>query len=142
MRSSDLRFSGRYFPVLEVNLGIQSKQGKIRTRKNSTFGHFSHSVLWTPTDFLDNIPKYSYMFSQLRSCSAKWICFCCQVFQIWLLIQRVVGLVVGGSESKWVVVAWLVGRWLVDLINFRKKHVWGSDFAFALWSRFILLFQF
>ena len=40
-------FSGLYFPVFglnaeiyEVNLRIQSKYGKIRTRKNSVFGNF------------------------------------------------------------------------------------------------------
>ena len=43
------RFSGPYFPVFglntkiyPVNLGIQSKYGKIRTRKSSVFGHFYH----------------------------------------------------------------------------------------------------
>ena len=43
-------FCGPYFPVFglnteiyEVNLHIQSEHGKIRTRKNSVFGHFSHS---------------------------------------------------------------------------------------------------
>ena len=35
------------------------------------------------------------MFSQPCLCSAKWICFYCQVFQTWLLIQRVVGSVAG-----------------------------------------------
>ena len=43
-------FSGPYFPVFVlnteiygVNLRIQCKYKKIRTRKNSVFGHFSHS---------------------------------------------------------------------------------------------------
>ena len=43
-------FSGSYFPVCgpnteiySVNLCIQSECRKIRTRKNSVFGHFSHS---------------------------------------------------------------------------------------------------
>ena len=43
-------FSGPYFPVFGlnteiygVNLYIQSKYGKMQTRKNSVFGHFSHS---------------------------------------------------------------------------------------------------
>ena len=42
--------SGRYFPVFELNmeiygvsLRIQSEYSKIRTRKNSIFGHFSRS---------------------------------------------------------------------------------------------------
>ena len=49
-------FSALYFPVFglnteiySVNLDIQSKYRKIRTRKNSAFGHFSRSiwyVLW------------------------------------------------------------------------------------------------
>ena len=44
-------FSGPYFPVLglnteryEVSLRIQSECGKIQTRKNSVFEHFSRSV--------------------------------------------------------------------------------------------------
>ena len=44
-------FSGLYFPVFglnteiyEVNLRIQSEYRKIRTRKNTIFGHFSRSV--------------------------------------------------------------------------------------------------
>ena len=43
--------SGPYFPVFglntevySVNFCIQSKYRKIRTRNNSVFGHFSHSV--------------------------------------------------------------------------------------------------
>ena len=82
------------------------------------------------------------MFSQLCLCSTKWICFCCQVFQIWLLIQWVVGLVVTGSVGRWSVVDWLVCRWFVDLMKPRKKYVWSGDFACAIWSRFILFFYF
>ena len=44
-------FSGPHFPafglnteIYSVNLCIQSKYRKIRTRKNSVFGHFSRSV--------------------------------------------------------------------------------------------------
>ena len=44
-------FSGPYLPVLRlniviysVNLRVQSEYGKTRTRKNSVFGEFSHSV--------------------------------------------------------------------------------------------------
>ena len=44
-------FSGTYFPVFglkteifSVNLRIQSEYKKIRTRKNSVFGHFSRSA--------------------------------------------------------------------------------------------------
>ena len=43
-------FSGPYFPVfglnaeMSVNLRIQSEYRKTRTRKNSVFWHFSHSV--------------------------------------------------------------------------------------------------
>ena len=46
-------FSGPYFPVFGLNterhflsLRIQSECGKIRTRKNSVFGHFSRSGFW------------------------------------------------------------------------------------------------
>ena len=40
-------FSNPYFPVFVMNvvkLRIQSECGKIRTRKNSVFVHFSHNV--------------------------------------------------------------------------------------------------
>ena len=51
MKSVQIRcFSGPYFLVFglnieiySVNLRIQSEYRKIRTRKNSIFGHFSHS---------------------------------------------------------------------------------------------------
>ena len=33
--------------IYSVNLLIQSEYRKIRTKKNSVFGHFSHSVTWT-----------------------------------------------------------------------------------------------
>ena len=42
-------FSGLYFPAFgrkaesSVSLRIQSEYGKIRTRKNPVFGHFSRS---------------------------------------------------------------------------------------------------
>ena len=46
-------FSGPYFPVFGLNmerypvsLCIQSECRKMRTRKNSLFGHFSSSVTW------------------------------------------------------------------------------------------------
>ena len=44
-------FSGLYFPVFGlnmeiygVNFRIQSEYAKIRTRRNSAFGNFSHNV--------------------------------------------------------------------------------------------------
>ena len=54
-------FPGPYFPVIGLNtaiynenLRIQSEYGKTRTRKNSVFGHFSHSdnVFLSQTMFL------------------------------------------------------------------------------------------
>ena len=52
-------FSGPYFPVFGVNaeiyfvnLRIQSEYRKIRTRKNSAFGHLSRSAIFhTPGNF-------------------------------------------------------------------------------------------
>ena len=56
-------FSGPYFPVFglnaeiyEVNLRIQSKYGKMQTRKNSVFGHFSHSEILITTSFQTYVP--------------------------------------------------------------------------------------
>ena len=49
-------------------------------------------------DFLDNISKYSYMFSQLCLCSAKWICFYCYnmfEYDYWLASRWVGGRRVG-----------------------------------------------
>ena len=61
-------FSGRYFPAFGLNteryfvsLLIQSKCGKIQTRKNSVFGLFSRSVC----------------FTDLIKFSIKVICLCC-----------------------------------------------------------------
>ena len=51
-------------------------------------------------------------------------------------------LIEGGSVGKWSVVGSLIGRWSVDLMNSRKKHVWSGDFACAICSRFILFFYF
>ena len=63
-------FSGRYFPtfglntkVYCLNLRIQSEYGKIRTRKNSVFGHFSRSN------------RRSETFTKIRPCNGvvfKW----------------------------------------------------------------------
>ena len=96
------------------------KHSSLKIRKINIIGS-SICVLWKPIDFLDNIPKCSYMFAQLCLCSAKWIYFYCQVFQIWLLIQRVVESVVGESVSKSSVVGCLVSRWSVNLIKPRKN---------------------
>ena len=80
------------------------------------------------------------MFFQLCLCSAKWRCFYWQVFQISLLIQRVIALVVDGSVGKSSVVGWLVGWWSLNLMKPRKRYVWSGDFTCAVWSRFILFF--
>ena len=63
-------FSGPYFPALRLNternfvtLRIQSKYGKIRTRKNSVFGHFSRSdkVEFSRSDKVQIISKNRYL---------------------------------------------------------------------------------
>ena len=58
-------FSGSYFPLFRlnaeiycVNLRIETKYGKIKTRENSVFGHFSHSAL------LENLRFWISMFYQ------------------------------------------------------------------------------
>ena len=62
-------FSGPYFSVFElnmkihgVNLPIQSKYGKILTRKNSVFGHFLRSeyLQHYPTENLDYSASFCY----------------------------------------------------------------------------------
>ena len=54
-------FSGRYFLLFGLNterygvsLRIQSKYGKIRTRKKSVFGQFSRIVTWSKQKTLGN----------------------------------------------------------------------------------------
>ena len=54
-------FSGLYFPVFRLNLKIYSinlyivsKYRKIRTRKNSVFGHYLDAVK-SPKDFTENL---------------------------------------------------------------------------------------
>ena len=52
---------------------------------------------WKPIDFLDNIPKYSNMFSELSCVLQNEYVSIVILFQIWLMIQRVVcGRWVGG----------------------------------------------
>ena len=63
-------FSGQYFPMFElnreiysVNLRIQSKYGKIWTRKNSVFGLFSRSGL---SKTMKNVISSKKLFSFSR----------------------------------------------------------------------------
>ena len=60
----------------------KSKELKIKNQKNKKTNKTGSSlcVLQKRIDFLDNIPKHSYIIFQLFVCSAKWICFYCQVF--------------------------------------------------------------
>ena len=123
------------------NMG-RCKALKFKNQEKNVIDSFV-CALWQPIDFLDNIPKYSYIISQFFLCSAKWICFYSQVFQIWLLIQRVFGSVVGRSVGKWSAFSWSLSWLSVDLIKSKKKNMFRgviSTFYFAIWSRFILLF--
>ena len=62
-------FSGLYFPLFElntkiysVNLRIQSEYGKILTRRNSVFGHFSRSEsLKISSTFKFNLISHYYL---------------------------------------------------------------------------------
>ena len=49
------------------------------------------------------------------------------------------------SAPRWVDSWWIVGYVIIGFvvsgfIKTHEKHVWGGDFACALWSRFLLLF--
>ena len=46
--------SGLNTEIYAVNLGIQFEYGKIETRKNSVFGHFSHNG-WQPEHYTKKI---------------------------------------------------------------------------------------
>ena len=64
-------FSGLHFPAFGLNMErysvallIQSKCGKIRTRKNSVFGYFSHNVMNSVSERANNCKKFSiYWYS-------------------------------------------------------------------------------
>ena len=69
-------FSGPYFPVFKlntkihpVNLRIQSKYGKIQTRKNSAFGHISYSAIQKRF----SATKYNKTLVNTEACSQKGI---------------------------------------------------------------------
>ena len=60
MKTVQILFSGPYFPAFGLNterygesLRIQSECGKIRTRRNSVFGHVSRSVSTAFANFID-----------------------------------------------------------------------------------------
>ena len=62
-------FSGPYFSAFglnteryEVSLRIQSKCGKIRTRKNSVFGHFSRKAYAFVVNLVSNILFYPIQY--------------------------------------------------------------------------------
>ena len=77
-------FSGLYFPVfglnMEKSLRIQSEWRKIRTRKNSVFGHFSRSVyqiildfgVWKMIKIRNNFLTNSCLFQQNKFCFLIW----------------------------------------------------------------------
>ena len=80
-------FSGPYFPAFglnmnryEVSLRIQYECGKIRTRKNSVFGHFSEVFCWKSilkicSKFTCKHPCRSAISIKLQSTSA-WVLSC------------------------------------------------------------------
>ena len=74
--------SGRYFPVFElnmeiyrVNIRIQSEYSKIRTRKNSIFGHFSRSGNLNESIYSKSIWLLNIYLLHLFYC-----CFCYTLF--------------------------------------------------------------
>ena len=69
-------FPGPYFPAFELNTEryfvfhrIQSEYGKIRTRKNSVFGHFSRSVWIVKFNMLQ------WFLIIIQSIQGKYSCF-------------------------------------------------------------------
>ena len=72
--------------------------------------------------FLDNIPKYSYVFPAV-------IVFCKMSM---FLLSSLSNMIIDSASDR------LVGGLVVrEFDKTQEKHVWGSDFACALWSRFI-----
>ena len=99
------RFSGQYFPAFGLNteylsvfspygvyLRIQSKCGKIRTRKNSVFGHLSRSdcTAW----------KLAVHFpSNLADLKIVEIFFCCVI--IIMFIMFIINVTVNGWQCQY-----------------------------------------
>ena len=84
--SKDGPFSGPYFPVFGLNtkiyganLRIQSEYRKIRTRKNSVFGHFSRSDSYRLKAF-----NYFRTKFHLRCFKGFWMHLCIMYFKIFL----------------------------------------------------------
>ena len=79
-------FSGSYFLVFgvnteiySVNLCIQSEYEKIRTRKNSVFGHFLHSVCFLKFSIISSNGfrcSYYFMWSSWLLLSCHYWCYC------------------------------------------------------------------
>ena len=73
-----------YLERYEVSLRIQSDCGKIRTRKNSVFGHFSHSVRLIQEspglnpDWLGEIDLLS-VTRWIAHCKSDAQTFCCKL---------------------------------------------------------------
>ena len=69
---------GRNTKIYGENLGIQSKYGKIRTRKNSSFGHFSHSFYdeiistHSPVRALEDLSERLYCLHSVRQIMASF----------------------------------------------------------------------
>ena len=82
-------FSGPYFPAFGLNteryfvsLHIQSECGKIRTRKNSVFGHFSRSAKEPFHSFLNSkyeayLDRYKLFWQQLNKYYWHFLSFFC-----------------------------------------------------------------
>ena len=74
--------------------------------------------MWEVMNFLDNMPKYSYVFPAVCVQQNQYVSIC-KVFQIWLLISGLVG-------------KWPVGRWPLDLIKRRKKTCLRKSFRLCI----------
>ena len=81
-------FSGLYFPAFglnteryEISFRIHSECGKIRTRKNSVFGHFSRSAVY---HLIYSIYHFQWHFLFLKTwyndCNALCLVFCTKNF--------------------------------------------------------------
>ena len=73
-------FSGPYFPAFELNaeryfvsLRIQPKRGKIRTRENSVFGHFSRSTHQLNLTVVHHLNFFSENFNNFNSLNLNQI---------------------------------------------------------------------
>ena len=100
---------------------IQSKYGKIRTRKNSIFGHFSHSVSKSPSNLAF---KSEYTILNVFSCNRFVLLLRVLEWNIQISVQwlncdsmKVFKSIFCLSRLMWLVIQWKELRFLLTILQ-------------------------